>query len=155
MKIIKQKITLNVPANQASAKAPLGPTLGQYGIPIADFCKKFNDISSIYKDGTLLKVHATLYEDGDYSLILQIPDLNFFIKKTIGVETSTGTTGKYKCIENTKINYVISSHALYEICKIKYKNADEEELKLHFKKILGSLKSMGIVIFPSKMLGTE
>lgn len=155
MKTIKQKITLNVPANQASAKAPLGPTLGQYGIPIADFCKKFNDLSSIYKDGTLLKVHATLYEDGDYSLELQIPDLNFFIKKTIGLETSTSTTGKYKCVENNKINYVISSNALYEICKIKHINADEQELRTNYKKILGSLKSMGVVVFPSNLLKTE
>lgn len=155
MKIIKQKITLNVPANQASAKAPLGPTLGQYGIPIADFCKKFNDLSSSYKDGTLLKVHATLYEDGEYLLELQIPDLSFFIKKTIGLDNCTGNAGKQKCTENVKINNILSSNALYEICKIKYKNADEEELKTNYKKVLGSLKSMGVVILPSKLLKTE
>jgi large subunit ribosomal protein L11 len=155
MKTIKQKITLNVPANQASAKAPLGPTLGQYGIPIADFCKKFNDLSSSYKDGTLLKVHATLFEDGEYTLDLQIPDLSFFIKKTVGLETSTGNTGKYKYTENIKVNNIISSHALFEICKIKYKNADSEELKVYYKKILGSLKSMGIIVLPSNLLKTE
>jgi len=155
MKNIKQKITLNVPANQASAKAPLGPTLGQYGIPIADFCKKFNELSSSYKDGTLLKVHATLFDDGDYTLELQIPDLSFFIKKTVELETSTGNAGKYKYIENKKVNNIISSNALYEICKIKYQNEDQEELKKNYKKILGSLKSMGIIILPSYLLKTE
>lgn len=150
MKPIKQKITLKVPANQATAKAPLGPTLGQYGIPIADFCKKFNEMSSMYKDGTLLKVHATLYEDGDYTLELTTPDISFFIKKSVQLEKATGTTGKFKLIENKKYNSILSAHALYEICKIKYK--DEEDVQIHFKRLIGSLRSMGILILPSTLL---
>jgi large subunit ribosomal protein L11 len=153
MKKIKQKITLNVPANQATAKAPLGPTLGQYGIPIADFCKKFNEISSIYKDGTLLKVYANLYEDGSYDMELGVPSNSFFIKKILGIESSTGNTGKYKIAENKKINNIISSYALYEICKIKYKN--EIDIKINFKKLIGTLRSMGILIIPSALLKTE
>lgn len=152
MKKIKQKITLNVPACQATAKAPLGPTLGQYGIPIADFCKKFNDISSIYKEGTLLKVHATLYEDGDYSLELHIPDVTFFVKKSLNLETAANTAGKYKLIENKKTIPIISAQAIYEICKIKYKTNSEFILKNNYKKILDSMKSMGIIVLPSDLL---
>jgi len=152
MSTIKQKITLKVPANQASAKAPLGPTLGQYGIPIADFCKKFNELSSIYKDGTLIKVHATLFEDGTYSMTLHIPDINFFLKKCIAVSNATGTTGKFKLEENKKINYIISPHAIYEICKIKYKDKNEIFIKNQFKKIMHSTKSMGLIIIPSHLL---
>lgn len=146
---LKQQITLKVPANQATAKAPLGPTLGQYGIPIADFCKKFNEMSSIYKDGTLIKVHANLYEDGSYTMTLHIPDVSFFLKKIINAETAAGNTGKFKMIENKKLSNIVSSHAIYEICKIKYKDKNEKILKNNFKKILHSAKSMGIIVLPS------
>lgn len=149
---IKQKITLKVPANQATAKAPLGPTLGQYGIPIADFCKKFNELSATYKDGTLIKVHATLFEDGTYSMNLHTPDISFFLKKSISVESATGTTGKYKFIENKKALNVISAQAIYEICKIKYKEKNDTYIKNNFKKIIHSAKSMGIIVIPSNVI---
>lgn len=149
---IKQKITLKVPANQATAKAPLGPTLGQYGIPIADFCKKFNELSSSYKDGTLIKVHATLFEDGTYSMTLHTPDLSFFLKKSVMLESATGTTGKYKLIENKKVTNIISAQAIFEICKIKYKEKNEKYIKSNFKKIIHSAKSMGIIVIPSYLL---
>jgi large subunit ribosomal protein L11 len=155
MNKIKQQITLNVPANQATAKAPLGPTLGQYGIPIADFCKKFNELSTLFLDGTILKANVDIFENGDYQMKLDIPNNNFFIKKAVNNTAGSSLAGKYKLIENKKVSCIISSFALYEICKIKYNNMSEKSMKRKFKNLIGSLKSMGIIIIPSRLLISE
>ena len=39
---IQALIRLKILSSQASSKEPVGPTLGQFGIPIMDFCNKFN-----------------------------------------------------------------------------------------------------------------
>ena len=41
-KIIK-KVKVSAPAGKATPAPPLGPTLGQAGVNIGDFTKKFND----------------------------------------------------------------------------------------------------------------
>lgn len=45
-KEIKKQIRLHLRAAGASAVPPLGPTLGQFGIPIMRFCESYNALSS-------------------------------------------------------------------------------------------------------------
>jgi len=40
---IKTYVKLNVPAGAATAAPPVGPALGQHGLPIMDFVKAFNE----------------------------------------------------------------------------------------------------------------
>ena len=37
------QIKLYVPAGQANPAPPVGPALGQHGVPIMDSCKQFNE----------------------------------------------------------------------------------------------------------------
>lgn len=153
-KIIKQIILLKIPSMQASAKAPLGPTLGQFGIPIADFCKKFNDLTSVYKEGTLVKAKVTLYDTYEYDIEIKNPDVTFFIKKSISLDKGSSNTGKYKLQENKIFKEVISTYVLYEICKIKYNSlgvVDYDFISL-YKTMFGTIKSMGIIALPSSLL---
>jgi len=55
-KEIKKMLRLLVVAREAAAVPPLGPTLGQYGIPIMRFCDQFNLISKKLKKKTQLLV---------------------------------------------------------------------------------------------------
>ena len=41
-KEIKTYIKLQVPAGAASPSPPVGPALGQHGLPLMDFCNAFN-----------------------------------------------------------------------------------------------------------------
>lgn len=153
-KPIKQILLLKIPAMQASAKAPLGPTLGQFGIPIADFCKKFNDLTSVYKEGTLVKARVTLYDTYEYDIDIKNPDVTFFIKKSINLDTGSVIPGRFKLEENKQFNALISTYILYEICKIKYAargSVDYDFLSL-YKTMFGTLKSMGIIVLPSSLL---
>ena len=42
-KKIKTLIKLNIPAGSATPAPPVGPALGQHGLPIMEFVKAFND----------------------------------------------------------------------------------------------------------------
>jgi large subunit ribosomal protein L11 len=154
-KLIKQIILLKIPAMQASAKAPLGPTLGQYGIPIADFCKKFNDLTSLYVEGTLVKSRVTLYDNYEYDIEIKNPDVTFFIKKSIILEKGSSTAGKFKLQENSLFKQITSTYVLYEICKMKYLPGEGIDIKSLYKTMFGTLKSMGIVVLPSSLLGNK
>ena len=41
-KAIETYIKLQVPAGAASPSPPVGPALGQHGLPLMDFCNAFN-----------------------------------------------------------------------------------------------------------------
>ena len=41
-KEINTYIKLQIPAGQASPSPPVGPALGQHGLPLMDFCNAFN-----------------------------------------------------------------------------------------------------------------
>ena len=45
MKELKAFIKLQIPAGKANPSPPVGPALGQHGLNISEFCKKFNDVS--------------------------------------------------------------------------------------------------------------
>ena len=60
-KKIKTYVKLNVPAGAATAAPPVGPALGQHGLPIMDFVKAFNEKTKD-KAGNILPVVITVFE---------------------------------------------------------------------------------------------
>ena len=82
-KKIKTFIKLNVPAGAATPAPPVGPALGQHGLPIMDFVKAFNDRTADQK-GNILPVVITVYEDRTFSFITKKPPVAEMIKKAIG-----------------------------------------------------------------------
>ena len=41
-KQVAAKVKLQIPAGQANPSPPVGPSLGQHGVNIMEFCKAFN-----------------------------------------------------------------------------------------------------------------
>ncbi|MEL6186524.1 MAG: 50S ribosomal protein L11, partial [Myxococcota bacterium] len=80
------KIKLQVPAGKANPAPPVGPSLGQHGVNIMDFCKQFNARTQEQaKDGLLIPVEITVYQDRSFSFITKSPPASVLIKKTIGL----------------------------------------------------------------------
>ena len=71
-KKVKVKIKLQCPGGQANPAPPVGPALGQHGIPIMEFCKQFNERTKD-KPGLVLPVVISLYEDKTFSFITKSP----------------------------------------------------------------------------------
>ena len=67
-KKIKTIIKLNAPGGQATAAPPVGPILGQHGLPIMDFVKTFNERTKDL-NGTVVPVVIRVIETGPFPLM--------------------------------------------------------------------------------------
>lgn len=157
IKDLKFRATFKIPAGTASAKAPLGPTLGQYGIPIAEFCTRYNTLTADYKPGIILKVIVHMYEDQTYDMNLQDPDTSFFIKSCVG-KTDTYNTkknNKHKIKKDHFFTDIITKEMIYEIANTKYNgglHTKYKKLKSLYKVVTGTARSMGLIVVPSESL---
>lgn len=139
-KHVQLVFTLKIPAMSATAKAPLGPTLGQYGIPIAEFCNQFNKLTIVYKEGVLLNCKVTMYTDQSYSMEIAEPDLTFFFKSAVGINCGWGKPGHYEASRKTL--GLLTPQMVYEVCLLKGTNQNKN-FKSYYKMCLGTLYSMG------------
>lgn len=93
-KEIKKILRLLVVARKAAAVPPLGPTLGQYGIPITRFCDQFNASSVKFTKGT--QVLVLLYQTYDNAFFFDIhpPTTSFLLKRVCGIKKGSGQAGQ-------------------------------------------------------------
>jgi ribosomal protein L11 len=153
--IIKSIITVRVYSGEASADAPLGPLLGQYGILVSDFCTRFNNLTSIFELGLLLNVKIILYSNMNYDIYVLSIDVIYSIKYALNI-SKLSPFGK-RIFLSLKMEYFcnfISTVVLYEIVQynykiLKYKNVT---LKQFFKCICNMLRNSGMLIIPRKYL---
>ncbi|MCS7065807.1 MAG: 50S ribosomal protein L11, partial [Fimbriimonadales bacterium] len=61
-------VKLNLPAGSATPAPPVGPALGQAGINIMEFVKRFNEQTASQR-GSTLPVEITVYEDRSFTFI--------------------------------------------------------------------------------------
>src|SRR3989338_3029425 len=92
-KKVKTIIKLNLPAGEATPAPPLGPTLGQHGLPIMDFVKAYNEKTADQK-GNIVPVVITVYEDRTYNFETKLAPVAAMIKKELGLEKGSGEAGK-------------------------------------------------------------
>lgn len=137
-KKIKTYVKLNVPAGTATAAPPVGPALGQHGLPIMDFVKAFNEKT---KDrmGNILPVVITVYEDRTFSFITKEPPVAEMIKKTIGKEKGSGKAGR-------EFIGTLSKAQVEEIAKAKMPDLNAHDIAAAMKIVEGQARSMGVKV---------
>ena len=135
-KKITKKLKLQIPAGKANPAPPVGPALGQAGINIGDFVKKFNDATKD-KMGDIVPVEITVYEDRSYDFVLKTPPASSLILKAIGQEKGSGKP-------NTKKVGVITKAQIREIAEKKMPDLNATDIEAAMKIIAGSARSMGV-----------
>src|SRR5947207_2622414 len=94
-KKIKTFVKLTIPAGEATPAPPVGPALGQHGLPIMEFVKAFNEKTADQK-GSVVPVVITVYEDRTFSFITKKPPVAEMIKKAILKEKGSSKPGREK-----------------------------------------------------------
>ncbi|MFH1411541.1 MAG: 50S ribosomal protein L11 [Candidatus Omnitrophota bacterium] len=137
-KNIKAVIKLHCQGGQANPAPPIGPALGQHGIPIMDFCKQFNDKTKD-RQGLTLPVVISLYEDRTFSFIIKSPPASVLLKKAAGIA---------KASSNPKTEKVgkVTLEQVKEIAKEKMADLNAADMDSAVKIIKGSARSMGIEV---------
>ena len=137
-KKVKTIIKLTIPAGAATPAPPVGPALGQHGLPIMEFVKAFNDKTADQK-GTVVPAVITVYEDRTFSFIVKKPPVAEMIKKALGKDKGSQKPGKETAGKLTR------SQA-EEIAKAKMEDLNTTELEPAVKIVTGIARSMGVTV---------
>lgn len=137
-KKVKTYIKLTIPAGAATAAPPVGPALGQHGLPIMDFVKAFNEKTK-EKSGNLLPVVITVYEDRTFSFITKQPPIAEMIKKALKVEKGAQKPGHESAGTLTKAQ-------AEEIAKNKLEDLNTKNVEAAVNIVAGVARSMGVKV---------
>jgi len=137
-KKVTAQIKLHVTGAQANPAPPVGPALGQHGVNIMQFCKQFNEQTK-GKEGLVLPVIISVYEDRSFSFIIKTPPSSILLKRASNLAKASGTAGKEKIGSVTR-------KQVEEIAKQKLKDLNTQDLAQAMKSIEGTARSMGIVV---------
>ncbi|PIY90934.1 MAG: 50S ribosomal protein L11 [Candidatus Nealsonbacteria bacterium CG_4_10_14_0_8_um_filter_35_10] len=137
-KKVKAKIKLQIPAGQATPAPPVGPALAPHGLNLAEFCKKFNDLTK-NQSGFTIPVDVTVFEDRTYQFRLKTPPASELLKKAAGIEKGSGTPDKAKVGKITR-------EQLRKIAEQKLPDLNTENIEQAMKIIEAQAKNMGIEI---------
>ena len=135
-KKVKTYIKLNIPAGEATPAPPVGPALGQHGLPIMEFVKAFNDRTA-EKKGNILPVVITVFVDRTFSFITKEPPVSEMIKKALNLEKGSGKALKEPVGSLTQAQVKI-------IAEAKLPDLNTKNLEAAMKIVEGTAQSMGV-----------
>lgn len=137
-KKILSVIKLNIPAGKATPAPPIGPALGQAGINMMEFIKKFNEMT-MDKMGSTLPVAITVFEDRSYDFVIKQPLASDLIKQAAGIEKGSGNQLKEKVGKLTK-------EQLRKIAELKMPDLNTKDIEQAMKVLAGTARNMGVEI---------
>ena len=137
-KKIKTIIKLNIKAGEATPAPPVGPALGQHGLPIMEFVKAFNDRTANQK-GTIIPAVITVYVDRTFSFITKKPPVAEMIKKAMKKEKGSGKAGK-------EMIGTLTMTQTEEIAKAKMEDLNTTDVKMAARIVAGTARSMGVEV---------
>jgi len=137
-KKILTTIKMHVPAGKANPAPPVGPTLGQHGVNIMEFCKTFNE-QTAEKMGDIIPVELTVYVDHSFSFITKTPPAASLLKKAAGIEKASGMPSRETVAQ-------ISGEQVREIAEMKREDLNARDIEAAVRIIAGTARSMGIEI---------
>jgi len=141
-KKVKTTIKLYCSGGQANPAPPVGPALGQHGLPIMDFCKQFNERTKD-RPGLLLPCVISVYEDRTFSFIIKSPPVSTLLKKACGLAKASGNPKAEKCGK-------VTMDQVKEIAKTKMEDLNASDMDAACRMVMGSARSMGIEVEQGK-----
>ncbi|HCZ05798.1 MAG TPA: 50S ribosomal protein L11 [Thermotogae bacterium] len=136
-KVVAQ-IRLQLEAGKATPAPPVGPALGQHGVNIMEFCKRFN-AETADKAGMVIPVVIDVYEDRSFSFVLKTPPASFLLKRAAKVDKGSPEPNRVKVGKVTK-------KQIEEIAKIKMPDLNTDDLEAACRIIEGTARNMGIEV---------
>ena len=138
-KEILEYIKLQIPAGGANPAPPVGIALGQRGLSVPDFCKKFNDKTKNLEKGAPIPVLITAYKDRSFDFVTKLPTVSYYLKKAAKIEKGNSTPGR-------SLEGQISTKQIKEIANKKMQDLNAVDLEGAMNMVKGSAVSMGMEI---------
>lgn len=137
-KKLKTQIKLQIPAGAATPAPPVGPALGQHGLPIGEFVSKFN-AASADRRGETVPVIINVYDDRTFDFIMKTAPASDMIKKAAKIQKGSGKplTEKVGSINKAQLR---------EIAEKKMPDLNTKDVDQAMKIIAGTARQMGVEI---------
>ena len=135
-KAIKGYIKLQINWGQANPAPPVGPALGQYGVPIQEFTSQFNDRTKD-KMGVKLPVIITVYEDRTFDFVVKQPPMSTLIMTKANLKKGSGVPQKDKVAH-------LTFDQVKEVAEDKQVDLNSVDLAGAMKIAQGTARSAGI-----------
>lgn len=129
-------IKLQVPGGKCTPAPPVGPALGQHGVNIGEFVKRFNDATGD-RIGKILPVEISVYSDRSFDFIIKQPPASALIKEAAGL-------AKGSSVPHTDKVGKLTDDQLTEIAKTKMPDLNATDIDAAKKIIAGTARSMGV-----------
>ncbi|MBK9973511.1 MAG: 50S ribosomal protein L11 [Planctomycetes bacterium] len=135
---VTAKVKLQCPGGQATPAPPVGPALGQHGVNIADFVKRFND-QTRDRMGMILPIEISIYKNRSFTFIIKSPPASILIKMELKLKSGSKTPGREGAGEITQAQ-------LEKIAKIKMNDLNAGSVEAAARVIAGTARSMGVKV---------
>ena len=138
VKKVKTIIKLNLKAGEATAAPPVGPALGQHGVPIMEFIKAYNERTAKLK-GQIIPAVITVFEDRTFLFVTKLPPVAAMIKKMLNIPKGSGKPGKEPVGTLTK-------EQVRQIATDKLPDLNCDNVEAGMKVVEGTARSMGVKV---------
>lgn len=138
-KKVVAKISLHIPAGQATPAPPVGPALGEHKLNIMDFCKKFNEATKSETPGVVIPVVISVYMDKSFDFVLKQPPAAELIKMAAGIESGSPEPNRMKVAK-------ISTEQVRRIAERKLPDLNTYKLEKAIEIIKGTARNMGVEV---------
>jgi len=138
VKKVTGKIKLQIQAGKANPAPPIGPALGQHGVNIMQFCKEYN-AKTQDKQGTIIPVEITVFEDRSFDFVLKTPPTSELLKKAAKIEKGSAKPNQNKVGS-------ISKAQITEIATIKMPDLNAVDIEAAERMVAGTARNMGLTI---------
>ncbi|MCM8746597.1 50S ribosomal protein L11 [Thermomicrobium sp. CFH 73360] len=137
-KKVKAVVKLQLPAGKATPAPPVGPALGQHGVPIMNFVKEYNE-KTAHLAGQIIPVVVTIYEDRSFTFVLKTPPAADLLRRAAGIEKGASDPKRQKVGRVTR-------EQIREIAQLKMPDLNARDLEAAMRMIEGTARSMGIEV---------
>ena len=137
-KELKTKVKLQCPGGAATPAPPVGPALGQHGVNIGEFVKRFNDATQTMR-GTMIPVIISIYSDRSFDFITKSPPAADLLKQAAGIAKGSATPHTEKVGKVTKAQ-------VKKIAETKIKDLNAKDIEGAMRIVAGTARSMGVEV---------
>lgn len=137
-KKITKVVKLQLAAGKATPAPPVGPSLGQTGINIQQFCLQFNERTREMA-GSVIPAVITVYEDRSFTFITKTPPASDMLKKAAGIKSGSNNSKKNKVATLKKSD-------IRKIAETKLVDLNAYTVDQGMKIIEGTARNMGITV---------
>lgn len=128
-------LTIDLDAGDA-AMVDLGKMLGPTGVNIALVKREYDDATRAHR-GEVVPAVITIAEDRSFTLALKTPPTSFLIRRALGIEKGSPTTGRTEA-------GCLSRDQLRAIAERKRADLNTDDVEAAMRIVAGTARSMGV-----------